>query len=92
VFHVDGHYFAVHNSCAHQSGPVCEGGLFPALRARIEPNGKVKEYYDYDQTVVACPWHGWEFDIATGQCLGDPKRKLRTYRIEVQGDDIVVRV
>jgi 3-phenylpropionate/trans-cinnamate dioxygenase ferredoxin subunit len=24
--------------------------------------------------IIRCPWHGWEFDIRTGQSYGDPKR------------------
>lgn len=92
VFNVEGDYYALRSSCPHQRGPLCEGRLFPTLRARVEESGKVKEYYDYATTVVACPWHGWEFDVRTGSCLADPARRVKSYRTEVDGDRIVVHV
>ena len=30
--------------------------------------------------IIRCPWHGWEFDIRTGQSYCDPKRfRARAY-------------
>lgn len=90
VFHVNGSYFALRNSCPHQSGPACEGAIFPAIRARVLENGRVKEYHDYDQLVIACPWHGWEFDMKSGVCLADSDRRVRVYEARVEGDDVLV--
>ena len=28
--------------------------------------------YERDGEIIRCPWHAWQFDIATGQCLVDP--------------------
>jgi nitrite reductase (NADH) small subunit len=39
---------------------------------------------------VTCPWHGWSFDLHSGQCLEDPDLKLATYPVQVEGDDILV--
>jgi nitrite reductase/ring-hydroxylating ferredoxin subunit len=40
--------------------------------------------------MLTCAFHGWMFDLATGACLvGD--EAARTFRAEVQGDEIVVR-
>jgi nitrite reductase/ring-hydroxylating ferredoxin subunit len=40
-----------------------------------------------------CPWHRYEFDLATGRCVADPARlRVATYRIEVEGDEIAVYV
>ena len=36
-----------------------------------------------DGRVLSCPWHFWEFDITTGASLADPKKKVRTYEVDV---------
>lgn len=44
-------------------------------------------------TSVACPWHGAEFDVRTGQVLGPPaERPVASYPVRVSGEDIEVEV
>ena len=43
-------------------------------------------------TTVTCPWHAWEYDVATGACLTNPAAKLKTFPVRVQGDDVLVTV
>lgn len=45
-----------------------------------------------DGTCVTCPWHGWEYDVRTGQNLGNPAAKLRTYRVVVEDGGVTVLV
>lgn len=85
VFNVGGEIFAVRNRCAHQGGPLCDGAVLSALRAEVLPSGKVREYWDETTPVVACPWHGWEYDLDTGQCIAD--RRLRLEAVEVRVRD-----
>jgi 3-phenylpropionate/trans-cinnamate dioxygenase ferredoxin subunit len=34
--------------------------------------------------MVRCPWHGWEFDIRTGQSYCDPSKvRVRTFEVAV---------
>ena len=34
--------------------------------------------------MLRCPWHGWEFDIRTGQSWFDPARvRVRSYDVTV---------
>ena len=41
--------------------------------------------------VVTCPWHGADFELRTGQCLGPPADEpIQTFRVFVEGDDIKV--
>jgi 3-phenylpropionate/trans-cinnamate dioxygenase ferredoxin subunit len=40
---------------------------------------------------IRCPWHGWEFDIRTGQSWCDPKSvKARNLKVQVEpGSELV---
>ena len=38
----------------------------------------------------ACPWHGYEYDLKTGECIGDRKLKLRKYNVVKRGDEMFV--
>jgi 3-phenylpropionate/trans-cinnamate dioxygenase ferredoxin subunit len=83
VFNVNGEYFALRNRCPHQGGPLCEGKTWGALTA-----DKPGEFvYSRPGEIVACIWHGWEFDLRTGQSWCDPV-KLRVRRYEVSLEDV----
>ncbi len=41
---------------------------------------------------VVCPWHAWEWDCVTGENDFDPTRKVATYAVRVEGDDILIGV
>lgn len=45
-----------------------------------------------DGNVVACPWHGWTFDVMTGSCRIRPGVKLATYEVKIEGEDIFVNL
>jgi nitrite reductase/ring-hydroxylating ferredoxin subunit len=92
VFNIGGEFFALRNRCLHQGGEVCTGGLFPAVKAEILSSGRIREYFDHDQVFVACPWHGWEYDVRTGRCVFDPKRRLVTFQTKVRDGHVVVVV
>jgi len=40
--------------------------------------------------VVTCPWHMWEFNVRTGEKVGEPSLRVATYPVQVDGDDIKV--
>ncbi len=42
--------------------------------------------------VVTCTWHGWRYDLATGECLTTPGFRLKTYPVEIVDDDIYVHI
>lgn len=80
VFNVGGEFFALLNRCPHQGGPLCLGNTHGFLRP-----GAVGEY-DYSRAgeVVRCPWHGWEYDLRTGQSWFDPVSVVvRRYDVSV---------
>ena len=86
VFHVQGTFYALRNRCPHQGGRLCEGQLSGFATAEVP--GK----YEYTRAgeIVRCPWHGWEFDVKTGQSWLDPeKMRVRSYEVQVEkGVDI----
>jgi nitrite reductase (NADH) small subunit len=43
-------------------------------------------------TVVSCPWHGWQFDVALGQFCLNAKVKLAKFDVKVDGDDVFVEI
>jgi len=42
--------------------------------------------------VVICPWHQWEYNVRTGEMVGNSSVKLATYPVQVEGIDIKVAV
>jgi nitrite reductase/ring-hydroxylating ferredoxin subunit len=39
---------------------------------------------------VRCPWHKWDFDVASGRCVVDPQLRVRRYPVTVSGGQVVV--
>lgn len=88
VFHANGEFFALLNRCPHAGAPLDKA----ACVARLTP----PEPGDYQRSRVGellrCPWHGWEFDIRTGQSYCDPKRfRARAYPVNVEPGSSVVK-
>jgi nitrite reductase/ring-hydroxylating ferredoxin subunit len=83
-----GAVYALNNLCSHQSGPVCTGILGPHLTARRPGEMEL----DPGAPVLACPWHGWEFDVRTGRALHDPRHSIRTFPVRLAGDRVLVEL
>jgi nitrite reductase (NADH) small subunit len=92
VFAFAGGFVAYHDVCPHQGGPVCsEGSLFPYYTARINERGRAEPYFEEGgEKVIACPWHGWEFQLEDGQCLADRSKWLRTAKVIQDGEDLTI--
>jgi nitrite reductase/ring-hydroxylating ferredoxin subunit len=43
-------------------------------------------------TSVACPWHGWLFDVRSGKTPFGAKIKQTVYEVKVEGDEVLVAV
>jgi nitrite reductase (NADH) small subunit len=37
---------------------------------------------------LVCAWHGWAYNIETGECTNHPGFKLKKYDVELDGDII----
>ncbi len=87
IFNVGGEFFGVLNRCPHQGGPLAEGVLCGLVEAS-EPG-----QYRYSRTgeILRCPWHGWEFDIRTGQSWCDPRTlRVKAYEVTVESGAALV--
>ena len=84
VFNLGGEFFAIRNRCPHQGGPLCEGRLWSALTA--PKPGEL--HTSRPGEIIACVWHGWEFDIRTGQSWCAPEKlRVRRYAVDVVDPD-----
>jgi nitrite reductase/ring-hydroxylating ferredoxin subunit len=45
-----------------------------------------------DRTVLTCPWHGWQYDVRTGENEFDRAIQLRSYEVRVEDGDVKVAV
>jgi nitrite reductase/ring-hydroxylating ferredoxin subunit len=80
IFNVGGTLYGLYNQCPHQGGSLCAGTVVGRLESP-EPGR-----YDYDSSrpMIKCPWHGWEFELATGRSWADPARvRVQPYAVEV---------
>ena len=91
VFCRNGKFTAFENVCPHMGGPVCQGKIIARVQERIaEDKTSLGLSFSKDQCNVVCPWHGYEFDIATGQNQGNPRMRLRPARIAVVDEELVL--
>lgn len=88
LFNVNGRFVAVLNVCPHELAPVCRGRVGGTTLP--SPPGEYR--WGREGEILACPWHGWEFDLLTGKALADPRVRLRLYPVEVEDDTVFVTV
>ena len=83
-----GAYHAVRGYCAHQ-GAMLGGGRLTWLTCDQEGGG-----YGLSRAgeILRCPWHSFEYDVTTGRCVTDPRLRLRTYPVRVEGANVVLDV
>jgi len=91
VFHWQQAFYAYQNLCVHQGGPACEGVIMHKV---VDILGEDRTWqgqrFSASQVHFVCPWHGYEYDITTGECVPDRRLKLKTYPVLRRGEDIYV--
>jgi nitrite reductase/ring-hydroxylating ferredoxin subunit len=91
VFRHEGKYYAYSNFCLHQGGPACEGLTIARVEERLRPDKtSMGLYFSENEMHFACPWHGMEYDMKTGECVSNRKLKLKKYKTLQKGDDLYV--
>src|SRR5712664_615851 len=41
---------------------------------------------------VVCPWHGWAWDVKTGEAEQNPSAKVAVYTLKIENGDVLVEV
>lgn len=91
VFAHDGVIYAYRNVCPHQGGPVCEGRLVARVEEEVGELGRLGPGRYSDEVMhIVCPWHGMEFDVATGRSWSDRRLRLRRYEIVEKDGEVYV--
>lgn len=88
VFNVSGEYYALLDFCPHNGGRLCQG---PVSGTPLETDD-YEFIYGHQDALLRCAWHGWEFDIATGQCLVDEKLRAKTYPVSVENGSVMLHI
>jgi nitrite reductase (NADH) small subunit len=77
--------FAFGAICPHQGAAMCDG----LIRGTMEPSPRNEYLFGRDGEVVVCPWHGYEFDMRTGESVNSVIRgRLGAYPVEVRDGDV----
>jgi len=83
----DGRVFALRDTCPHMGAKLSHGLLLEAFESSDVDDYRLAE----DRFVIRCPWHGYEFALEDGRCLGDPERvRVRAYPVAVRDGEVWV--
>ena len=89
IFNIGGELHAIRNSCPHKGAPLCEG----TVGGTMLPSNPHEYVYGQEGRLLRCPWHGWEFDLATGRPPFDPERaRVRIYDVDLEDGNVVVEL
>ena len=87
IYNVDGALYAVQNLCPHALAPIC---MAPVTGTYL-PSAPGEFVYGLEGRVLRCTWHGWEYDIRTGEALfGTERRRLATFPVTVEAGQVFV--
>jgi nitrite reductase/ring-hydroxylating ferredoxin subunit len=90
VFRIGAGFYGIRNRCPHQGGPLCLGHLLGDAVADAPGSARLSA----DPLRIACPWHGWEYDLDSGQSfMGAVAAGVKSYGVELSpggslGDDV----
>ena len=68
-----------------------DGGFHATQAACIHLQGPLGEGL-LEGSVLTCPWHGWQYDVRTGENEFDRAIQLRTYEVRVEDGEVKVAV
>lgn len=87
VYRTHGKFYAIQNLCPHALAPIA----FGELQGTMLPSDYGEFEYGLEGLVLRCIWHGWEFDIRSGETVcGTDRRRLVTFPVVVEDDRVIV--
>lgn len=91
IFRWEGRFYAYENLCLHQGGPACEGVIMHKVEEEIAPDRRFRGLrFSADEVHFVCPWHGYEYDLKTGECAGDRRLRLKSYKVAQRADEVYI--
>jgi nitrite reductase/ring-hydroxylating ferredoxin subunit len=81
-----GRLHAFSDRCLHQGAPLVFGKLLAGVAGETAGEYRLAD----GQEVVKCPWHGYEYDLASGCALFDGRRRLRTFRVREHDGRVII--
>ena len=66
-----------------------DGEFYATQHACIHLQGPLGEG-SVDDHVLTCPWHGWQYDLRTGENEFDRAIRLQTYEVRVEDGNVQV--
>ena len=90
IFKHEGEFYAYSNFCLHQGGPSCEGLTIARVEERLSDDKRSMGLHFTNDMNFVCPWHGYEYDMKTGEHVANRKVKLRKYDVVQKGNDVYV--
>jgi nitrite reductase/ring-hydroxylating ferredoxin subunit len=86
VFRVGESFYGIRNRCPHQGGPLCLGHVLGDAVASAPGEATISS----DPVRIACPWHGWEYDLDSGQSfMGTVAPGVRSYGVSLSPGESV---
>jgi ferredoxin-NADP reductase/nitrite reductase/ring-hydroxylating ferredoxin subunit len=80
LFRVGEEIVAWRSVCPHAAAPVCAG----RVDGTRVPSAVYEYRYGRDREILQCPWHGWEFDLVTGEHLAEgSSARMRRHPVRV---------
>jgi nitrite reductase (NADH) small subunit len=92
IFRTGNEVLAYENVCPHAGGPVCQGKIFNKVEEVLTPDKKSAGLRFGNERHIVCPWHGYEYDLATGRHPGDASLRLTSVKVAVRDGQIYVSV
>ena len=88
LFNVGGEYYALLDRCPHEGASLCAGRVIGLAQSDTPGEYRLSREGEF----VRCPWHGWEFEIKTGQSYCGPNRsRVKQYRVSVESGAELVK-
>jgi nitrite reductase/ring-hydroxylating ferredoxin subunit len=89
IINAGGTLYAVLDVCPHELVAICEHGVVSGTTLPSSRPGEIE--FGLENRVLRCPWHGYEFDLKSGNALFTHFRgRLRTFDVEVLDGRVVV--
>lgn len=42
--------------------------------------------------IITCPWHGWQYNVTTGENTSDPNLKIESFEVKIEEDNVQVKI